>query len=582
MPTLNINKQQLFKALGHTYSDDEFRDLCFDFGLELDEIVSEKVPSKNPSSKQEVEEIIYKIDIPANRYDLLCIEGLSKALLIFQKKLIAPEYKRILKENDCITVHNNSKNTQQIRPFIVAAVLRNVTLNQEGYDSFIDFQDKLHHNICRKRTLVAIGTHDLDTIKPPIYYDAKPPSEIKFRALNQKNEHSAVELMDIYANHAQLKQYVPIIKDSPVYPVVLDSEGVVLSLPPIINGDHSKISVDTKNIFIECTATDLTKAIIVLDTLVCAFSTYCKEPFTVEGCKVTSTRGTEWFPHLKYRKETLSVKKINGYLGVKSTESEIVEMLNKMSLNAQSAEGQSVEVRVPPSRHDIIHPCDIIEDVAISIGYNNIPKVVPSTSTVSNQFSLNKLTEQLRYHVAFNGFSEALTFSLCSRNDISSKLRKDLDQIPAVHVSNPKTLEFQVARTTLIPGLLKTVSSNKQLPLPIRVFEISDVVFKIKSGVGARNERHLCAVYYSKTSGFEIIHGLLDKIMQYLEVPRDAEKGYTIRSAEDSTFFPERCADILYKGEKIGVMGILHPEVVTEFVLALPCSCLEFNIEPFV
>ena len=47
--------------------------------------------------------------------------------------------------------------------------------------------------------------------------------------------------------------------DSPVYPVVEDSNGVVLSLPPIINGDHSKITLSTKNILIECTATDLTK-----------------------------------------------------------------------------------------------------------------------------------------------------------------------------------------------------------------------------------------------------------------------------------------------------------------------------------
>lgn len=88
--------------------------------------------------------------------------------------------------------------TKQIRPFVVAAVLRNVTLNQESYDSFIDFQDKLHHNICRKRTLVAIGTHDLDTFKPPVYYDARPPSEIKFRALNQTKERTAAELMNIY------------------------------------------------------------------------------------------------------------------------------------------------------------------------------------------------------------------------------------------------------------------------------------------------------------------------------------------------------------------------------------------------
>lgn len=62
-----------------------------------------------------------------------------------------------------------------------------------------------------------------------------------------------------FQNHAQLKQYLHIIKDSAVYPIVEDSNGVILSLPPIINGDHSKITLDTKNILIECTAIDLTK-----------------------------------------------------------------------------------------------------------------------------------------------------------------------------------------------------------------------------------------------------------------------------------------------------------------------------------
>lgn len=152
-----------------------------------------------------------------------------------------------------------TKSTGQIRPHAVAAILRNVTLNEHSYNSFIDLQDKLHQNICRKRTLVAIGTHDLDTIQGPFIYDAKPPNEIKFKPLNEKKEYTATELMDLYSNHMQLKQYLHIIKDSPVYPVIYDSKGTVLSMPPIINGDHSKITLKTKNIFIECTATDLTK-----------------------------------------------------------------------------------------------------------------------------------------------------------------------------------------------------------------------------------------------------------------------------------------------------------------------------------
>jgi phenylalanyl-tRNA synthetase beta chain len=89
--------------------------------------------------------------------------------------------------------------TQLVRPHAVAAVLRNVTFNQDSYKSFIDLQDKLHQNIGRKRSLVSIGTHDLDTIVGPFMYDAKPPGDIKFQPLNQDKEYTATELMDLYS-----------------------------------------------------------------------------------------------------------------------------------------------------------------------------------------------------------------------------------------------------------------------------------------------------------------------------------------------------------------------------------------------
>lgn len=115
-----------------------------------------------------------------------------------------------------------------------------------------------------------------------------------------------------------MKQYLPIIKDSPVYPVITDVNGVVLSLPPIINGDHSKITLNTKNVFIECTATDLTKAKIVLDTLVCMFSKYCKDPYTVERVRVEYPDGKyEDCPELDYRKEIVQCDKVNKCIGIR-------------------------------------------------------------------------------------------------------------------------------------------------------------------------------------------------------------------------------------------------------------------------
>lgn len=268
------------------------------------------------SAQDASEEIIYRIDIPANRYDLLCLEGLVNGLMVFQKKMDPPKYERI--ESADVHKMTMTQSTQQVRPFVVGAVLRGVSLDKEKYDRFIDLQDKLHQNICRKRVLVAIGTHDLDTIQGPFVYDAKPPKDIRFIPLNQTKEMDGEELMNFYATHAQLKTYLPIIRDSPLYPVIYDANGVVLSLPPIINGDHSKISVNTKNIFVECTAMDLTKAKIVLDTIVTLFSQHCTVPFKIEAVEVTNPDGSvALYPELGYRIETVFVDKINKYIGIK-------------------------------------------------------------------------------------------------------------------------------------------------------------------------------------------------------------------------------------------------------------------------
>uniref|UniRef100_A0A1B6DE20 Phenylalanine--tRNA ligase beta subunit n=1 Tax=Clastoptera arizonana TaxID=38151 RepID=A0A1B6DE20_9HEMI len=588
MPTIGIKRDLLFKALGKKYSDDEFSQLCFDFGLELDEVTTENQMISKETGQESVkgasEEIIYRIDIPANRYDLLCLEGLSIGLLIFLNKIEPPRYKAIYPGIDKCQKLIITPETKKIRPFAVAAVLRGLHFTADSYASFIDLQDKLHQNIARKRTLVAIGTHDLDTIQGPFVYDALPPEQIKFQPLNQDKEHSGKEIMDLYSTHAQLKQYLHIIRDSPVYPIIKDSNGTVLSMPPIINGHHSRITLNTKNVFIECTATDLTKANIVLDTIVCAFSQYCSEKYEVEIVEVTQPEGkVVKTPHLSYRKERISGKKINKYIGINETPLHLATLLTKMCLKSDVHSGSEIVVEVPPTRHDIIHAVDIYEDAAIAFGYNNIVKTIPKTSTIANQFPLNKLSDQLREQIAQAGFTETLTFSLCSRDDISTKLCKKIEDIPAAHISNPKTLEFQVARTTLVPGLLKTIAANKNMPLPIKLFEVSDIVLKdSNTEVGARNERHLCAVNYNKSPGFEVIHGLLDRFMQLLNVPFSQEKGYFIRAVEDTTYFPQRCAEIVFNGKVIGTMGVLHPDVITKFDLTLPCSALEINIEPFV
>jgi phenylalanyl-tRNA synthetase beta chain len=585
MPTIGVKKRLLDEFLGKSYSEKEIDDLCFDYGLEVDDIVKEK-------NDAGIDEEVFKIEIPANRYDLLCVEGLTRALKVFKKEIAPPKYEiiKLTKMQRMIV----EPSVTEVRGFLVAAILRGVTLNKDSYASFIDLQDKLHQNICRRRTLVSMGTHDLDTIEGPFAYKALPPKEIKFAPLNQKKVMNGQELMEFYANDLHLREFLPIIRDKPCYPVIYDSKGVVCSLPPIINGDHSKITLNTKNILIEVTATDLKKAKIVLDTVVAMFSQYCDKKFTVEPVEVEYPDGqVQVYPELSYREQLVDIKNINTKIGLNLKSEEMVTLLEKMSLSCKvdEADNSKIHVTIPPTRHDILHECDVAEDVGLAYGFNNIVTKLPEAHTVAQPFPLNKLTEQMRAGVVAAGWTEVLNFALCSTDDVSTRMRKPGQLDNVVKISNPKTMEFQVARNALVPGLLKTLSYNKDMPIPLKIFEIQDIIIKDKStDTNSRNERHLAALYCSKTGGFEVIHGFLDRMMELLDYhfKNTQGRGYYIEEHDDPSYFPGRCAKVLItdannkKPFVVGTFGILHPEVISAFALTLPCSALELNLEQFL
>jgi phenylalanyl-tRNA synthetase beta chain len=513
--------------------------------------------------------------------------------------------------------------TQAIRPYVVCAVLRDVTFTPARYASFIDLQDKLHNNICRKRTLVAIGTHDLDSLSGTTFtYEALPPTEIEFVPLSQTQAFRADKLMDFYRTDPSVKHikpYVDILAGSPVYPAIFDSKRTLLSLPPIINGEHSKISLETKNVFVECTATDLHKANMVLNTMVTMFSEYCAKPFTVESVKVTyeeeyKAAGKGYTsPDLSYRVTEASTRTIFGTMGIDIGAEKAASLLSRMQLEASVVRGgEAIQVAVPPTRPDVLHECDVAEDVAIAFGYNNIPRTMPKTATEGAQLPINKLSDQLRVELAAAGYNETLTLALVSREDnFQHMLLPDGTAITAVELSNPQTEDFQVGRTRMVPGLLKSLASNRggSIKDGVKLFEVSDVLLLDPStDVGARNERHLAGVYSGPSAGFEVIHGLVDRVMQLLEIPvrpykweADANGGvapagkfgrggfryFVERDDSVPSYFPGRGARIVLEKADgtqlvVGGMGVLHPLVLKNFELSYPASVMELNIEPFL
>ncbi|CAJ1975858.1 unnamed protein product [Sphenostylis stenocarpa] len=590
MPTVSVGRDRLFAALGRTYTQEEFEDLCFSFGIELDDVVN------------------------ISPYDLLCLEGLAQALRVFCEIQEIPTYRLSdISKNAMLKMHVKPE-TCLIRPFVVCAILRDVTFDRARYNSFIDLQDKLHQNICRRRTLVAIGTHDLDKLEGPFTYEALPPSSITFMPLKQERNFRADELMEFYKSDLKLKKFLHIIEDSPVFPVLYDSKRTVLSLPPIINGAHSAISLETKNVFIECTATDLTKAKIVLNTMVTAFSEYCANKFVIEPVEVISSDGkSNIYPDLSFYNMEVSLSYITGLIGVSLEAEEVTKFLNRMQLHAKQSTSDKKQcklvVSVPPTRSDVLHPCDVMEvlimtgfvipecildlDVAIAFGFNAIKDKAVVDNKGSKRLAasltllpLNEMSDLIRKEVALIGFTEVLTFILCSKKENFAMLNRKDDKSKAVVIGNPRSSDFEAVRTSLMPGILKTVAHNKDHPKPIKIFEVGDIALLDDSrDVGAKNLRQLAALYCGANAGFEIIHGLVDRVMEKNGVsfvsPGD-KSGYYIERSDEPEFLAGRQARIIYKGKHAGTFGIVHPEVLNNFDIPDPCSFVELNIESFL
>ena len=506
----------------------------------------------------------------------------------------------------------------------------------------MNLQDQLHRNLCRQRTLVAIGTHDLDTIdltNNHLTYRAVSPNDITFVPLTESSgdrEWKADELLSHYETHVDckhLKPYVPIIKDSPLYPLV-SAGHTVLSLPPIINGHHSRITLNTTNMLIECTATDLTKAHVVLDTMCSMFGQYTSPiPYTIEPLTIQYYNDKQQLvhsyqsPNMKTRTESATVDFVNSLIGIDIPAQQMVQLCDKLQLGPATITTNdqnrtpTLTVQVPPTRSDILHAVDIAEDIGIAYGYNNIVKRIPQTCTVGGEQPLNQLSDLLREEIARAGYIEVLTHGLCSYHDNYTAIGKIDTQNKAVSLSNPANVEYQVIRTSLLTGLLKTLQHNKSSSFAngFPIFEISDVVFKdlkhtsCDSIVGAKNVRRVCAVYAGPTSGFEIIHGLVDRILSLCEVApqphyvansttyedqfKISKSGwyYDIQEINpheeqggDTTYFPGRSAKVLLTSPKqeqpicIGTFGILHPNVLQAFDIHYPSSSLELDLDPLI
>ncbi len=508
------------------------------------------------------EDYIY-VEFFPNRPDLYSVEGVARALRSFfgiEKGL--KEYK-LLPPRTYLEV---DESVEEIRPFVVSCEVEGVKLSHELIQSLMELQEDLHWVLGRDRKKVSIGVHDSSRVKAPFRYTALRDNEIRFVPLGMDEEMSPSEILE---KHPKGKAYAHIISGYDRYPFILDSEGKVLSLPPIINGELTRVNEETERLFVDITGTDfelISKALNILTTA------FLERGFKVYQVEVRYKDKTIVTPDYTPEEKELSLDYVNTILGLSLSGEEAVEALEKMGYSASFSEG-SLKVKIPAYRSDIFHLIDIVEDVAIGYGYENFKAELPEIATTGEENTIEVRSGKLRKLLLGYGLTEIMSLMLSNEKENFENM---LIKGEAVTIKNPISEEHTIVRTSLLPSLLNVLRINKHHELPQKIFEIGDVARVDRElPEGARAERHLAVVYIHPKAGFTEIKSVAEALM------RDLDINYELKAFDHGSFIPGRCAEIVVEGKTLGYFGELHPEVITAFELEYPVVALEINLELF-
>jgi phenylalanyl-tRNA synthetase beta chain len=441
-----------------------------------------------------------------------------------------------------------------IRPFLGSAVIRNVSFDEEAIESLMSLQEALHWAVGRGRGKVAIGVHDLDAVTPPFRYIASPRDR-SFVPLDFEEE---MTMEEILAGHPKGRDYAHLVENFQRFPLIVDARDRVLSFPPIINGELTRVTTETKNILLDCTGTDR-KAVMIAVNIICtalAEAGATIETVTVEGQEM---------PTLAPAERTVSVAECSRLLGLSLTPEEMAQHLRRMRFGAEPDGDSRVRVLVPCYRADILHDWDIFEDVAIAHGVENFDAVLPATDTVAQEHPITAIAGAVRSVMTGLGYLEAIPFTLTNERVLYTNMQRE----PApgtLRVLHPISEEQTVVRTDLLPLLMELLQANKHRELPQRLFAVGDVVVD--------------CVTYQKVAGVSI-HPAADFSEAYAAADvlcRELSLSYTVAESVDPAFLDGRRGDIIVDGKIAGVFGEIHPTVLNAFDLEHPVAALALDL----
>ena len=441
-----------------------------------------------------------------------------------------------------------------IRPVLGAAVIRGVSFDDESIQSIMSLQESLHWAVGRGRSKVAIGIHDIDAVRPPFRYIASPRSR-KFVPLDYIEEMTMDEILE---KHPKGRDYAKIVRDFPLFPLIVDADDHVLSFPPIINGELTRVTIDTKNILLDTTGTE-GRAVAVAVNIIC--TAMAEAGATIESVGI----GGVQTPTLAPVERIVSVSECSRLLGIGLTEVAMAELLRKMRFGAEPAGADRVKVQVPCYRADIMHDWDLFEDVAIAIGYDRLEALPPKTYTVGKPHPISVNAALVREVFCGLGYLEVLPFSLTNEEILYKRMQRP-ERPGVLRVIHPISSENTVVRTELMPLLLEFLALNRHRELPQRLFSVGDVVDSCLT------YQHAAGVSTHPEADFSEAYASADAVLHEISLE------YRAKESADPAFIEGRRADVIVAGRKIGVFGEIHPAVLNEFGLEHPVAAFEIDL----
>jgi len=527
-----------------------------------------------------------EIEIFPDRTDLLSHETISRAARAFLNSAeYSPDFK-IIQGELSLSV---DPTIEKIRPVILGAVVRGVDngTNPEQRDEFIqslmEHQEKLHMTLGRKRKFASIGVHDLSKLKPPFNVIGVDKNHA-FIPLAEKEE---MTIEDILKSHPKGKEYASLMEGMDKYPVIIDSNNKVLSFPPIINGDHTTVTENTTDFFIDVTGWDERSCEACL-LLICL--SLAERGGVVESIQIKNwDGGISNVPRGDSKIHKVPDKLISKILGIELDKSEIATAIKKMG--GKLIESRTVTdgpdkaekwadcvvgekehiIAMPRWRNDIMHPVDLVEDIAIGYGYDNLPEQLSTVHLDAIPLPSSNLRRRISASLCALGLQETQSLTLSNNRDQFDKLRWQ-EVGKSTVISNPITQDHTMLRQYILPSLLNLLSANRHHELPQKVHELGTVVRD------SRNASRVAWACAEVGGGFSAAKGIASSLLRDLGADLTKVKWMSI-SEKEGPWIKGRGAKIMLNGLELGQIGEIDPNVSFQFGLRAPIQAGEFNVD---